>query len=160
MTNSATDLWVHVYPELTMDRPGLFGAATARAEAQTLRLALTYAMLDGSDRLEQHHLEAGLAMWRYADDSAEYLFGELDDIELDPVAQKILDALAGGPKTQTEIVDLFARNLQKHKLKAVLTDLRERGRITAIKRPTSGRPQTVWQVPAPHEKNEKNEIWN
>ena len=33
MTNRAADLWAHVYPELTQDRRGLFGAATARAEA-------------------------------------------------------------------------------------------------------------------------------
>ena len=160
MTNSATDLWVHAYPELTMDRPGLFGAATARAEAQTLRLALTYALLDGADRLEDHHLEAGLAMWRYADDSAQYLFGGLDDIDLDPVAQKIMDAIARGPKTQTDIADLFSRNLPGHKLQKVLMDLQERGRISAIKRRTTGRPQTVWQMMPHHEKNERNEIRN
>ncbi len=51
MTNSAADHWAAVYPELTQDRPGLLGAATARAEAQTLRLALTYALLDGADRI-------------------------------------------------------------------------------------------------------------
>jgi hypothetical protein len=160
MSNSATELWVHVYPELTMDRSGLFGAATARAEAQTLRLALTYALLDGSDRLEQHHLEAGLAMWRYADDSARYLFGGLDDIDLDPVTQKILGALARGPKTQTEIVDLFSRNLPPRKLPTVLADLQERGFIAATKRPTAGRPQTVWQLASLNEKNERNELWN
>ena len=160
MSNSATELWVHVYPELTMDRSGLFGAATARAEAQTLRLALTYALVDGSDRLEQHHLEAGLAMWRYADDSARYLFGGLDDIDLDPVAQKILSALAGGPKTQTAIVDLFSRNLPNRKLQTVLTDLQERGFIKATKRPTLGRPQTVWELAPSHEKNERNDLWN
>ena len=160
MTNSATDLWAHVYPELTMDRPGLFGAATARAEAQTLRLALTYAQLDAAAHVEQQHLEAALALWRYADDSAEYLFGGLDGIEFDPIAQKILTALAGGPKRQTEIVDLFSRNLKSCRLQTALADLRERRLIKATKRRTTGRPYTEWELVQPHEKNEKNEIWN
>jgi len=160
MTNSATELWAHVYPEVSTDRPGLFGAATARAEAQTLRLALTYALLDGMGRLEAHHLEAGLAMWRYADDSAQFLFAGLDDIELDPIAQKILTALASGPKTQTQIVHLFSCNLPNRRLQPVLTDLQERRLIRATKRPTAGkpgRPETVWEL---DETNERNELRN
>jgi hypothetical protein len=160
MTNNAADLWAHVYPELTHDRRGLFGAATARAEAQALRLALIYAQLDGAGRLEQEHLEAGLAIWRYADDSAQYLFGSLDSIETDPIAEKILDAIERGPKTQTEIIDLFARNLPAKKLQSTLAALQDRGLIRAAKRPTAGRPRTIWQMATPHEKNEKNDRWN
>ena len=96
-----------------------------------------------------------MAIWRYADDSAQYLFGGLDDIDLDPVAQKILDAIARGPKTQTEIAHLFSRNLPGHKLQKVLMDLQERGLINAIKRRTAGRPQTVWQMMPPREKKRK-----
>jgi hypothetical protein len=33
----AKGLWVEAYEVLTEDRAGLFGAVTARAEAQTLR---------------------------------------------------------------------------------------------------------------------------
>ena len=160
LSNSAADHWAHVYPELTRDRPGLLGAATARAEAQVLRLALTYALIDGADRVEDHHIEAALAMWRYSDDSANYLFGGLDDIELDPDAEKILQALTDGPKTQTQIVDLFSRNLPGRKLQALLTQLRDRGLIIAAKKPTAGRPQTIWHLVLQNEKNERNELRN
>ena len=124
LTNSAQALWAEVYPESSQDEVGLFGAATARAEAQAIRLALTFALIDGADWIEDRHLDAGLAMWRYAKDSAAYLFGGGD---VDPVAQAILKALAEGPKTQTEINALFARNKTAQELAQVLGDLQEAG---------------------------------
>jgi hypothetical protein len=39
-------LWRQEYPRLTAERPGAFGLATARAEAQVLRLAAVYALTD------------------------------------------------------------------------------------------------------------------
>ena len=142
-SNSAADLWATVYPELTRDYPGVLGAVTARAEAQALRIALIYALLDGADRIELDHLDAGLAFWRYAHDSAAYLFG---DAELDPVAQTVMEALATGPKTQTEIWDLFARKGDSVGLNQVLTDLQERGRVTLTEEPTGGRPRRIWRL--------------
>ena len=119
------------------------GAVTSRAEAQALRLAMTFALFDGADRVELKHVEAALSFWRYAFDSAAYIFG---GAELDPVAQKILEALATGPKTQNEIVDLFGRNLPKTRIDGVLRDLQERGRITLTKEETGGRPRKVWRA--------------
>jgi len=143
MSNSAGDHWAAVYPELTRDYPGILGAVTARAEAQTLRLAMTFALLDGADLVSLQHIECALAFWRYAHDSASYLFGEA---ELDPVAQVILKALATGPKTQTEIRDLFGRHQPSDRLVAVLGDLQERGRITLNEEQTGGRPRKVWSL--------------
>jgi len=45
---AANALWEETYPDLSAGHPGLFGAATARAEAQVLRLSLVYALLDRS----------------------------------------------------------------------------------------------------------------
>ena len=47
-TRDARDLWAASYDALTEDRPGIYGAITARAEAQVLRLSLIYALLDES----------------------------------------------------------------------------------------------------------------
>ena len=143
MSNSAMDHWAKVYPELTKDQTGVLGAVTSRAEAHARRLALTYAQLDGADRIEIEHLEAGLAFIRFAGDCAAYLFGVA---ELDPVAQKILEALTTGPKTQTEISHLFGRHLPRDKLGNVLTDLQERGRITLTIEKTDGAPRRVWSL--------------
>ena len=63
--------------KLSVDRPGLFGAITARAEPQTVRLAMLYALLDGSSRIRCRHLEAALALWDYCDASARFLFGNM-----------------------------------------------------------------------------------
>jgi hypothetical protein len=143
MSNSAQDHWATVYPELTQDYPGILGAVTSRQETHARRLALTYAQLDGAERIEIVHLEAALAFCRYAFGSALYLFGET---ELDPVAQTILEALATGPKNQTEIRDLFGRHQPATRLAQVLTDLQERGRITLTEEQTGGRPRKVWSL--------------
>ena len=45
-TPAARVLWGAEYGGLTADRPGIYGAVTARAEAQVLRLSLIYALLD------------------------------------------------------------------------------------------------------------------
>jgi hypothetical protein len=64
-SDTARDIWHAVYPRLAGDRLGLFGAVTSRAEAQTMRLALEYALLDRSRLIEAEHLNAGLAVWSY-----------------------------------------------------------------------------------------------
>jgi hypothetical protein len=156
LSNSAHDHWAKVYPELTRDLPGILGAVTSRQEAHARRLALTYAQFDGTDRIEIDHLEAALAFCRYAFDSAVYLFGET---ELDPIAQKILDALTEAKRkgvkgmTQTQIMGLFHRNMKAEQLTAVLQDLQERGQITLTKVKTGerGRSPSVWSI------NERNE---
>ena len=63
MTPEAGRKWEEVYAELSADRPGLLGAVTARAEAQTIRLALLYALADLSAEIAIEHLEAALAVW-------------------------------------------------------------------------------------------------
>jgi hypothetical protein len=143
-SNKAADLWANVYSEISRDYPGILGAVTSRAEAQTLRLALTFALFDGADFISEKHLEAAIAFWRYCFDSAKYLFG---GVELDPVAQTILQALGSGPKSQSEIRDLFARHITAERLTQVLMDLQEKGRITYVEiGGTGGRPRRVWSL--------------
>ncbi len=51
-----------VYGELSTGRPGLFGAAVNRAEAQVLRLSVLYAALDRSPAVSVEHLSAARAV--------------------------------------------------------------------------------------------------
>src|SRR5262249_44959079 len=60
MKPEAAQLWVSAYKQVSKDVPGLFGAVIARGDAQTLRLALLYALLDQSPYIERTHLEAAL----------------------------------------------------------------------------------------------------
>jgi hypothetical protein len=140
----ANKMWEAVYPALTEERPGLFGAITARAEAHALRLSLNYALLDGADAIRPPHLEAALAVWQYAEDSARFIFG---DATGDPVADRILAALrANGPLAQHEIVDLFGRHVGAAKLTRALEALVSAGKIRSARLETGGRPRTVWEA--------------
>ena len=67
--------FAEVYGDLSKGKPGLLGAVTARAEAQTMRLACIYALLDLSNVIRLEHLEAALAVWDYCERSAAYIFG-------------------------------------------------------------------------------------
>jgi hypothetical protein len=64
-SEKSSALWDRKYRALTNDRPGLIGAVTSRAEAQVLRLAVIYALLDSSDMIKTPHLKAALAIWNY-----------------------------------------------------------------------------------------------
>jgi hypothetical protein len=140
----ANAMWEVVYPALTADRPGMLGAITARAEAQVLRLSLLYALLDASPEIRRPHLEAALALWQYAEDSARFIFG---DATGDPVADRILAALrANGPLAQHEIVDLFGRHVGAAKLTRALEALVSAGKIRSARLETGGRPRTVWEA--------------
>lgn len=58
---AAAALWRQVYGELADDQTsGLLGAVTSRAEAQVLRLSMTYALLDGYGTISECHLRAAL----------------------------------------------------------------------------------------------------
>src|SRR5439155_1842808 len=63
MTEAAAKAWEVAYPELSADRPGLLGSVIGRAEAQVIRLALVYALLDCTHRIDVAHLEAAMAVW-------------------------------------------------------------------------------------------------
>jgi len=124
----AKGLWVEAYEFLTEDRAGLFGAVTARAEAQTLRLAMIYALADLSDEIRRSHVESALAVWEYAEASALYIFG---DATGDPDADKVLSALKGtqGGMTRTEISELFGRNRSRQELDSIRAALIKAGRL-------------------------------
>src|SRR5262249_5133962 len=104
MQPEATQLWEDVYPQLSEGRPGLLGALTARAEAQTIRLALLYALLDQSNHIERIHLEVALALWAYCEASARYIFA---DFSGDPVTDMILRRLRNAGADGMSRMDIY-----------------------------------------------------
>jgi hypothetical protein len=145
MTKAAARHWVSVYTALAQGAPGLLGAITDRAEAQTTRLALLYALLDRAPQIDVPHIEAALAVWRYCEASARYIFG---DIIGDPTADTILRALrAAGAAglSRTDLINLFGRNLAANKIDAALVALLGAGKVRrgGMKK-TGGRPVEMW----------------
>jgi hypothetical protein len=141
----AADEWQRVYPELSAGGQGLFGSVTARAEAHSVRLASLYAVLDGSADICLVHLRAALELWRYAAESAAFIFGESLG---DPLCDAILELLRGKPEgaTRTEISEHFDRNKTKAQLDAALATLQSRGMIRSSQKATGGRAAEVWQL--------------
>ena len=139
----ARTLWAEVYPQLSEGKSGALGLVTARAEAQTIRLALLYALLDKSPQIHVAHLQAALELWRYASDSAAFIFGQSLG---DPVADSIVTLLRERPEgvTRTELSEHFGRNKSSTELDAALTLARSSGLIRVGRRETGGRPAEVW----------------
>lgn len=134
--------WHATYEELSGPRPGLFGAITARAEAQVLRLSVIYAALDRAKAIGLPHLEAALAVWEYCEASAEYIFG---DATGDPIADRILESLrAVGPLNRTGISALFQRNVSANRLSQALDLLARLRKARQHMEPTETRPLEVW----------------
>ena len=140
---SARAEWWAVYPALSEGKPGLLGGVVSRAEAQVMRLACLYALLDRSYVVTPDHLRAALALWEYCEDSANYIFGQRLG---DPVADELLIALRNNPGglTRTEIRDLFHRNRNTHEITRGLTLLAKQGLARQGDCRANGRPVERW----------------
>lgn len=143
-SEAAKERWKQVYPTLSEGHPGLEGALTARAEAQVLRLALIYALLDRSPAIALDQLEAALEVWRYCAESAAYIFGKRSG---DPIADEILAELRKrGALDRTAIRDLFSKHQNVARLNEALNVLQSLGRVRVEQVPTEGRPREVWHA--------------
>ena len=129
------------YRELTEERPGIVGCIVNRAEAQVMRLALIYCLLDKCHIIRIEHLEAALALWRYCEASANYIF---DGRQQDNISQNILDSLQDGAMSGTDIHRLFNSHVSRERLKIAFSELEAAGKIGTEKQPTKGRPLTIY----------------
>ena len=145
--DQARALWHDCYPALSQVRPGLYGAATSRAEAQVLRLSALYAVLDCSPIIRLPHLQAALAVWDYCSASASLFFGTSTG---DHTADRILEAINGSTEgflSRKQITALFHGRLSSSRIEAALEQLISLGAIyQQSSQPTGGRPSTLWSV--------------
>ena len=135
--------WAAAYHDLSEGGHGVFGAMTGRAEAQVLRLAMVYALLDEKPQIESIHLEAALALWDYCEKSARYLFGQDDPIaEAAAKVMKHFDSIPDAQMSRTELGTLLGRDT---KLKdKVISRLLGSGLIDSIEEKTKGRKRTLY----------------
>ena len=142
----ARELWIAEYHALSADKPGLFGSIVARAEAQTLRLAMIYALLDTSYVVEPPHLRAALAFWRYCEASAKYILG---DFLGEPIADDILRALRQVGRegmTRWTTYDILGRHKSSEAIGAALAMLLKHGKAQrrSSRGEGRGRPTEIW----------------
>jgi hypothetical protein len=142
-TPNAASLWAREYSRLSSGRPGLAGAMSARAEAQTLRIALIYAVLDGCNNVDVSHLRAALEVWRYCQDSVDYCFGgSVGNSTADRIYTLLLNMPEGASLTQ--INHHFGRNKKSDELQRALATLKESGKARSESRKTGGRAADIW----------------
>jgi hypothetical protein len=144
-SDSARELWARVYPKLSEGGLGLLGMITARAEAQVLRLSCIYALLDCSATVEVNHLRAALALWRYCEDSARWIFGTGTG---NKNADRILAALkAAGQKGLTRLQitnEVFNRHATKFEIDGALRLLHSLKLAIRKLEGTATRPAERW----------------
>ena len=144
MTKEACGAWEAAYTDLSEDRDGLLGAITARAEAQVIRLALLYTLLDRKREIDVAQLRAALAVWEYCEASAVRIFGKALG---DPLADEIHRALSHAGEagmSRTAIRDLFGRHQSAGRISAALALLTTNSRAKLETKITGGRPCETW----------------
>ena len=84
-----------------------------------------------------------MALWKYCDDSAEFIFGAPLGNQ---VADQILKALrdAPGGLTRNDLRDLFGRHRSSEEIGAALRILGERALVEPEKENSGGRPVERW----------------
>jgi uncharacterized protein DUF3987 len=142
--DEARSLWHQVYADLSEGQDGLVGALTARAEAQVMRVAVIYAVLDERTEVGAEHLRAALEVWRYCEESAAHVFGRATG---DTTADEIMAALRSSGEegmSRWEVNDLFSGHRSSEQIGAALTALEKTGQARMQKVPTGGRPTERW----------------
>jgi hypothetical protein len=138
----AREAWAKAYEDFGDGSDGLAGAITARPEAQTLRLQVAYAVLDGSPVIKAEHIQAALAVWSYCEASALAIFG---DALGDPIADRLLVALREAPDglDGTAQSALFGRHVSATRLARARATLEAKGLIVTEPEKTGGRDRLV-----------------
>jgi hypothetical protein len=147
--------WAVIYEGIDDDVTGVVGSLAARAEAQMLRLSVTYAMLDGSETIEVVHLDAAEAVWQHCEATIAKVFAGR---EADVIVPRLLAALetAGSDGLDgTEQRDLFGRHVTGGRLAGARAELETRNLAHTTTVETGGRPRIVTRLaavaPAPTE---------
>jgi hypothetical protein len=146
MTRSpgAQALWRVAYPVLSEGKPGLLGAILGRAEAQVTRLSLIFALLDASRVIEERHLRAALAAWKYVEDTAAFVFGtKLGNRIADRIRAELNTAGPAG-MTKTAIRDLFGNHGHTEAINEALALLYDSGLARQEMIPGKGRAAETW----------------
>jgi hypothetical protein len=144
MTDVAAEAWEENYPSLSGDRPGLLGAVLGRAEAQVIRIALIYALLDNTEHIDLPHLGAALAVWGFCEDSATQIWGDMigDDVADTILATLKTTGMAG--LGRTEISNLFSRHVPSARITMVLETLQRAGKAERMP-PLGGHGEQRWR---------------
>lgn len=121
-------------------------------EAQLMRLAMTYALIDNNYNIDIPHLEAALAFWESSKDSAIYIFSRHAE---NPLHNKIIKSLTTGEKSLTDLHHAFGNNIAAGEMDDALAELVDLKLVECRQEKSSGpKPKTIYAL----RKNEFNEF--
>ena len=147
-TQSARDLWGAEYDALTEDRPGIYGAITARAEAQVLRLSLIYALLDESPSPHRRSstYRTCRRRWRSGATATRRPPASSAGRSATPSRTRSTASCSSAPlgMTRNDIINHFGRNRGASAIGRALALLLQHGLARSEKNPTGGRPEERW----------------
>lgn len=156
-TELGAKAWDEYY--LAMDSRNLPGGRTAdlvnRWNANTLRLAVAYALLDGLGEIDEVHVRAAIACWHYVEASIRHVFDdETADRELQRLMEYIDQAPEPGWRSRNDVyAGLFSKHIGKAELDQLLEKLVRTGKYEgrkvqavdeATQKPKGGRPTWVY----------------
>lgn len=152
-SDEAGAVWDKVYPTLTEDEDGPVGSLTARADTHPTRLAMHYALVDGCAFILPAHIKAGLALWKYCDESIRYAFdrwgGPMAALrgaemalsrkaEMDTV--KFLQVVEVGKEvTMTDLGNILGKHLSSEETQGLVLAWQQAGLVHIEKRAIPGR---------------------
>lgn len=116
-------------------------ALTARATTHVWMLSFLYALLDGVREMTVDHLNAAVALWSYAEETAQYVFGTAD-----PRVQKIIAAsIDAGDEglSRTDVQTLLGNNLTGKALDDLWAAALATEKVQQATIATRGRPKQV-----------------
>jgi hypothetical protein len=163
-TPEAALQWRIEYSRLAVvdDPSSIIRGLLERGAPYVRRMALLFALLDGTCEIDVRHLRAALALWRYVADTWRHLYA--DGVTRSALAQKLLVALDTAGKeglTRTMIREKVVRSnsLAASVIQAALAELSDAGLAICSMNQGDGRPTEHWHharhVGAEHPTGEK-----
>lgn len=152
-TDAGRKLWIAEYERRFEERLNDKGdspvkSLLVRFHANSARLSLVYAALDGELVIDEPHVQAALAAWDYVEDSTRWIFGSVaGDRDLGRLIEFIREEPDGRTRKQVS-VELFQRHKTEDELNALFEKLLSLGgfETAKVRGPSGGRPATYYRA--------------
>ncbi len=145
----AQDRWVELYPSLAIpsDATSVVRALVERGAPYVHRLAMLYAVLDATGEVQLAHLEAAMALWRYAEGTWRLVYA--DSTPLTPLAARLLKAIEDGGNSGCSRTTLRqaagSNDIPGGAITKELNALAASGLVHREQVKTGGRSKEVWR---------------
>lgn len=156
MDAGARTAWLRLYGDLDTEWFGMLGAVLRRGVPTVRRLSVIYALLDCAPAVREEHLHAAVALWRFCEESARFVFGDALGSRLADKMRQALNAENGEWLTREQLRKAAGSNsIPAAELDVALRLLLDHGLAESRRDDaTGGRPAEKWRSTEPREGSE------